>query len=76
MSCHAILKNLYGPKMDVIFFIILFLSSFFLFSPFLACFVCLFVLLFSINMYLNNYYLIKCNKQKEKYCVSRAKIVY
>ena len=30
---------------------------------------------FSINMYLNNRYLIKCNKQKEKYCVCRAKIV-
>ena len=26
-------------------------------------------------MYLNNRYLIKCNKQKEKYCVCRAKIV-
>ena len=27
-------------------------------------------------MYLNNCYLIKCNKQKETYCVSRAKILY
>ena len=42
--------------------------SFFLFFPF-------FVLLFSINIYLNNCYLIKRNKQQEKYDVSREKIV-
>ena len=35
-----------------------------------------FVLLFSINIYLNNCYLIKCNKQQEKYRVSREKIVH
>ena len=45
-----------------------FFPSFFLFLPF-------FVLLFSINMYLNNCYLIKCNKQQEMYRVSREKIV-
>ena len=42
---------------------------FFLFFPF-------FVLLFSINIYLNNCHLIKCNKQQEKYRVSRKKIVH
>ena len=36
----------------------------------------LFELLFSVNIYLNNCYLIKCNKQKEKYQVSREKIVH
>ena len=46
----------------------LFFSSFF-FLPF-------FVLLFSIKIYLNNCYLIKCNKQQEKYRVSREKIVH
>ena len=46
----------------------LFIPSFFFF-PF-------FVLLFSINIYLNNCYLIKCNKQREKYRVSREKIEY
>ena len=47
------------------------------FFPFLFCFVCLFVLLFSINIYLKNCYLIKCiNKQQEKYHVSREKIVH
>ena len=46
------------------------ISSYFLFfSRFL-------VLLFSINIYLNNCYLIKCNKQQEKYRVSREKIVH
>ena len=35
-----------------------------------------FVLLFSINIWLNNCYLIKCNKQQEKYCVSRENIVH
>ena len=35
-----------------------------------------FVLLFSINKQLNNCYLIKCNKQQEKYCVSRENIVH
>ena len=34
------------------------------------------VLLFSINIYLNYCYLIKCNKQQEKYRVSREKIVH
>ena len=33
-----------------------------------------FVLLFSINIWLNNCYLIKGNKQQEKYCVSRENI--
>ena len=46
----------------------LFIPSFFFF-PF-------FVLLFSINIQLNNCYLIKCNKQQEKYRVSREKIVH
>ena len=47
------------------------------FFPFLFCFVCLFVLLFSINIYLNICYLIKCiNKQQAKYRVSREKIVH
>ena len=35
-----------------------------------------FVLLFSITLYLNNCYLIKCNKQQEKYCVSMENIVH
>ena len=35
-----------------------------------------FVLLFSINIYLNSCYLIKCNKQQEKYRVSSKKIVH
>ena len=43
--------------------------SFFLFFLFI-------VLLFSINIQLNNCYLIKCNKQQEKYRVSREKIVH
>ena len=34
------------------------------------------MLLFSINIYLNYCYLIKCNKQQEKYRVSREKIVH
>ena len=35
------------------------------------------MLLFSINIYLNNCYLIKCiNKQQAKYRVSREKIVH
>ena len=45
-----------------------FLPSFFFF-PF-------FVLLFSINIYLNNCYLIKCNKQQQTYRVSSEKIVH
>ena len=48
---------------------LVFFPSFFLFFPF-------FVLLFPINMCLNNRDLIKCNKQKEKYRVSRESIVY
>ena len=46
-----------------------FFIPFFFFFPF-------FVLLFSINIQLNNWYLIKCNKQQEKYCVSRENIVH
>ena len=34
------------------------------------------MLLFSTNIYLNNGYLIKCNKQQEKYRVSSEKIVH
>ena len=34
------------------------------------------VLLFSINIYLNNCYLMKCNRQQEKCRVSREKIVH
>ena len=34
------------------------------------------MLLFSINVYINNCYFIKCNKQQEKYCVSKEKIVH
>ena len=44
----------------------------FLRLSFLFCFL---VLLFSINIYLKNCYLIKCNKKQEKYRVSRKKIV-
>ena len=47
-----------------------------LFFSFLLFFSRFFVLLFSINIYLNNCYLIKCNKQQEKYHVSREKIVH
>ena len=58
-----------SPTQYLIFFS--FLLSFF--SPF-------FVSLFStnkyINIYLNNCYLIKCNKQQEKYRFSREKIVH
>ena len=46
----------------------------FFFSSFL--FPRLFALLFSINIHLNNSYLIKCNKQQEKYRVSRETIVH
>ena len=48
---------------------LVFFPSFFLFFAF-------FVLLFPINMRLNNCDLIECNKQKEKYRVSRENIVY
>ena len=42
---------------------------------FLLSFFCpFFVLLFSINIYINNCFLIKCNKQQEKYRISREKI--
>ena len=34
------------------------------------------MLLFSIHIYLNNCYLIKCNKQQEEYRVSREEIAY
>ena len=47
--------------------------SLFLFFP-VFFFFC--VLLFSVNIYLNNCYLIKCNKQQEKYRVSSEKIVH
>ena len=48
---------------------LVFFPSFFLFFAF-------FVLLFPINMRLNNCDLIECSKQKEKYRVSRENIVY
>ena len=48
----------------------------FLLPFFLFLFPFFFVLLFSINIYLNNCYLIKCNKQQEKYRVSSEKIVH
>ena len=51
-----------------------------IFFPFFLCFVFVFfpffVLLFSINIYLNICHLIKCNKQHEMYRVSRKKIVH
>ena len=43
---------------------------------FLLSFLPIFVLLFSINIYLNDCYLIKRNKKQEKYHVSREKIVH
>ena len=43
---------------------------------FLLSFFPIFVLLFSINIYLNNCYLIKRNKKQEKYHVSREKMVH
>ena len=45
----------------------LFFSFFLFFCPF-------FVLLFSINIYVNNCFLINCNKQQEKYRISTEKI--
>ena len=45
-------------------------------SYFPSLFFLVFVLLFSINIYLNNCYLLKCNKQQEKYRVSSEKIVH
>ena len=51
-------------------------TQYLIFFSFFVLF-CFFVLLFSINIYLNNCYLIKCiNKQQEKYHVSREKIVH
>ena len=51
-----------------------------IFFSFFLCFVFVFfsffVLLFSINIYLNICHLIKCNKQHEMYRVSRKKIVH
>ena len=47
-----------------------------LFFSFFSFFPVFCVLLFSINIYLNNCYLMKCNKQQEKYRVSREKIVH
>ena len=43
---------------------------------FLLSFFFRFLLLFSINIYLNNSYLIKYNKEREKYRVSREKIAH
>ena len=51
-------------------YLLFFLSFFLPFFPFS------FVLLFSINVYLNNCYLIKCYKEQEKYRVSREKVVH
>ena len=57
------------PKVPVRVLLYTLFLFFLLFSPF-------FVLLYSINIYLNNCYLIKCSKQQEKYRFSREKIVY
>ena len=46
------------------------------FFPFFFLFFAFFVLLFPINMRLNNCDLTKCNEQKEKYRVSRENMVY
>ena len=51
-------------------YLLFFLSFFLPFFPFS------FVLLFSLNVYLNNCYLIKCYKEQEKYRVSREKVVH
>ena len=52
-------------------------TTFFLFFLFfLSFFFSSFVWLFSINIQLNNCYLIKCNRQQEKNLVSREKIVH
>ena len=66
VKCRRVEPKVWGSSRTSIL-----LNSFFLlfFFPF-------FVLLFSINIYLSNYYLIKCNKQQEKYRVSREKIVH
>ena len=53
------------------FYLLSFFFSVFGLFCLLNCFV-----VFSINIYLNNCYLVKCNEQKEKYCVSRATIEY
>ena len=83
MSCHAILKNLYEPNKNICF------ASYFAdedvyrrfvkhnyVPPFIYCHEPFFVLLFSVNLYLYICHLIKCNKQQEKYRVSRKKIVH
>ena len=59
-----------SPTQYLLFFLSFFLSFFLPFFPFS------FVLLFSINVYLNNCYLIKCYKEQEKYRVSREKVVH
>ena len=59
------------PCTLLFFYLLSFFFSVFGLFCLLNCFV-----VFSINIYLNYCYLIKCNKQKEKYCVSRAKIEY
>ena len=51
-------------------YLLFFLSFFLPFFPFS------FVLLFSINIYLNNCYLIKCYKEQEKYRASREKVIH
>ena len=43
--------------------------------PFLFLPVFCVVVFYKYSIYLNNCYLIKCNKQQEKYCVSRENIV-
>ena len=60
--CSRVEPKVPGSSPSQLFF---FLLSFF--CPF-------FVLLFSINIYINNCFLIKCNKQHEKYRISREKI--
>ena len=46
------------------------------FPSFFFFFLFFFLSLFSINIYLNDCYLTKCNKQQEKYRVSREKMVH
>ena len=59
------------PSLYFSFFPSFFLSFRFCFVLFAYLFCC-----FSINICLNNCYLIDCNKQQEKYRVSKEKIVY
>ena len=54
-----------------------FFPSFFSFFPFRFFFFFAYLFCcFSINICLNNCYLIECNKQQEKYRVSKERIVY